>query len=73
VAVDDEDRISDSEVDVCAHCSEWLSKALLCSCQVRPLGLGPTAPGQFLKGLFTQFDRYVVNLCRMAIDVTWKK
>ena len=33
--VDEEDRQSDSEVDVCAYCSEWLSKALLCSCQVR--------------------------------------
>jgi len=32
---DEEDQHSDSEVDVCAYCSEWLSKALLCSCQAR--------------------------------------
>ena len=29
------DEASDSEeIDVCETCSEWLSKALLCSCQV---------------------------------------
>jgi hypothetical protein len=32
--VDNEEQQSDSDVDVCACCSEWLSKALLCSCQV---------------------------------------
>ena len=32
---EEEDQHSDSEVDVCAYCSEWLSKALLCSCQVQ--------------------------------------
>ena len=31
---EDDEHQSDSDVDVCACCSEWLSKALLCSCQV---------------------------------------
>ena len=36
--VDENDEVkSDSDVDVCACCSEWLSKALLCSCQVKKI------------------------------------
>ena len=34
VAIDVDDDDQQIEVDVCACCSEWFSKALLCSCQV---------------------------------------
>ena len=40
VAIDVDDDDQQIEVDICACCSEWFSKALLCSCQV---GFKPTS------------------------------
>ena len=46
------DEASDSEeIDVCETCSEWLSKALLCSCQVPSSASSSPSQGQeLLKG-----------------------
>ena len=41
------DEASDSEdIDVCETCSEWLSKALLCSCQVPSSASSSPSQGQ---------------------------
>lgn len=46
-----QESLSDSEdADICVYCSEWLSKALLCSCQV-PSSSTNSSPSQSGAGL----------------------
>ena len=54
------DEASDSEdIDVCETCSEWLSKALLCSCQVP--SSASSSPSQVRVGC-ESFENTVLNI-----------
>ena len=59
------DEASDSEdIDVCETCSEWLSKALLCSCQVP--SSASSSPSQVRVGC-ESFENTVLQCCAKCV------
>ena len=61
------DEASDSEdIDVCETCSEWLSKALLCSCQVP--SSASSSPSQVRVGC-ESFENTVLNILKKNDEI----